>query len=501
MPVLRVERDTVFKSQPVQSSSLPVDQRVNVAAGNQYDLKTVQKQDKHFFVELAEAIAPVGSSGYFFAEHVRIESEAQINIVQDTVFKLRPVQSSTLTDEQKIGVRKGESLPLQMAQAWGSHYLVKLQQPLPPVGQTGYFFKEHVQLQSGSGRTMLSEMRGVWLTNVDSAVLFSKEAIQRSLELLARLKFNTLYPVVWNRGHTLYPSPVAERVTGAAVHPDQSDFHNRDMLAELVELGKPMGFRIIPWFEYGLMTRPNSLLAQRHPDWLTQTSSGQKIHDNQLWLNPVHPDVVQFVVDLLAEVAATYPIDGVQLDDHLAMPVEMGYDPFTVKRYRQEWGSLTPPTNPHAMGWKQWRIGKLTELMRRVFQGVKAQNPACMLSLSPNPYDFSLNKYLADWKQWDRENIIDELVLQVYRSSNASFENELTKAEVEAVHRRIPVAIGIMAGMRTQPVSTRLIEEQIAIARRRGYAGVSFFFLDTLLNYKLSPDVPRDEQELTRLFL
>ena len=54
-----------------------------------------------------------------------------------------------------------------------------------------------------------NEVRGVWLTNVDSDVLFSRDNTTEAIANLAELNFNTLYPTVWNWGYTLYPSAVA----------------------------------------------------------------------------------------------------------------------------------------------------------------------------------------------------------------------------------------------------------------------------------------------------
>ena len=60
-----------------------------------------------------------------------------------------------------------------------------------------------------------AEIRGVWLTNIDSEVLFSKDNLRDGLRRLERLNFNTIYPTVWNGGYTLYPSEVAETNSGA----------------------------------------------------------------------------------------------------------------------------------------------------------------------------------------------------------------------------------------------------------------------------------------------
>ena len=40
------------------------------------------------------------------------------------------------------------------------------------------------------------EVRGVWLTNVDSEVLFSSQNLKNALNRLNKLNFNTIYPTV-----------------------------------------------------------------------------------------------------------------------------------------------------------------------------------------------------------------------------------------------------------------------------------------------------------------
>jgi uncharacterized lipoprotein YddW (UPF0748 family) len=47
-----------------------------------------------------------------------------------------------------------------------------------------------------------TEIRGVWLTNVASGLFYIPWGIERAINQLATLNFNTIYPVVWNRGYT-----------------------------------------------------------------------------------------------------------------------------------------------------------------------------------------------------------------------------------------------------------------------------------------------------------
>jgi uncharacterized lipoprotein YddW (UPF0748 family) len=92
-----------------------------------------------------------------------------------------------------------------------------------------------------ASRLPTTELRGVWLTNVDSKVLFEKQRLDNALQNLKDLNFNIVYPTVWNWGWTLYPSQVAQRVIGRGLDPEPG-LQGRDMLKEVVEEGHEKGF-------------------------------------------------------------------------------------------------------------------------------------------------------------------------------------------------------------------------------------------------------------------
>lgn len=329
-----------------------------------------------------------------------------------------------------------------------------------------------------------SELRGVWLTNVDSDVLFSKGSLRDAIRRLERLNFNTVYPTVWNGGYTLYPSEVAEKAMGQAIDPEPG-LQDRDMLEEVIDLSHGRGLAVIPWFEFGLMAPADSELVRRHPDWITSRRDGIKtfnVHgeDRSVWLNPAHPEVQDFFVKLVVEVVEKYDIDGIQFDDHLGMPVEVGYDDYTTRLYQQENGGRRPPTNPQDAAWMRWRANKLSDLMVRISASVHSRKPNCLISLSPNPREFAYQKYLQDWYTWQRMNFIDELIVQVYRTDRRTFLGEIDRPELRDVRGRIPVGIGILTGLSTRSVSTRDIEDQVRMTRDRRFAGVSFFFYESL---------------------
>ncbi|TWH54154.1 glycoside hydrolase family 10 protein [Dulcicalothrix desertica] len=343
-------------------------------------------------------------------------------------------------------------------------------------------------------RSPASELRGVWLTNIDSNVLFNKQRLDNALNRLKELNFNIVYPTVWNWGWTLYPSKVAQRVIGRNLDPEPG-LQGRDMLKEAVELGHAKGLKVIPWFEFGFMAPADSELAKRRPQWLTSRRDGTKIvkegtHE-RVWLNPFRPDVQQFMLDLIVEIVKNYDVDGIQFDDHFGLPAELGYDSYTVALYKKENRGKLPPKNPQDPEWLRWRANKITNYMKRVFTAIKAANKNCLVSVSPNPQRFSYDFFLADWQRWERMGLIEELIIQIYRNDLKVFNSELDRPEVKAARSHIPVSIGIISGLKNKYVPMQQIQTQVQNVRARKFAGVSFFFYETLWNMSNEPTQQR----------
>jgi uncharacterized lipoprotein YddW (UPF0748 family) len=347
-----------------------------------------------------------------------------------------------------------------------------------------------------------AELRSVWLTNIDSDVLFERSRLNKALQRLDELNFNTVYPTVWNWGWTLYPSKVAQSVIGRSLDPTPG-LQQRDMLKEVVDVGHQKGLTVIPWFEFGFMAPADSQLAKRHPQWLTNRANGTQIikegtHD-RVWLNPFHPEVQQFIQNLIVEIVRNYNIDGIQFDDHFGLPSELGYDAYTVALYKKEHNGKAPPRDFKNPEWLSWRANKITNYMKRVFTAIKATKKNCIVSIAPNPQRFSYDFFLADWQKWERMGLIEELVLQIYRNDLNVFNSELEYPEVKAARSHIPVSIGILSGLKGRFVPMQQIETQVQSVRDRKFAGVSFFFYETLWNL-VNEKPPQRQTSFGKLF-
>jgi uncharacterized lipoprotein YddW (UPF0748 family) len=353
--------------------------------------------------------------------------------------------------------------------------------------------------------THRDELRGLWITNLGGALMYSSTRLDETVAEAKQLGFNTLYPAVWNRGYSSYPSPIAKQAGALGRDPLTSIplLPCQDSLAGYVRQAKRQNLRLIPWFEYGLWIPTSSRLAKAHPDWLTQMRNGQQVANpyppskviphwlddirlevmggNQAWLNPFHPEVQQFLTDLIVDVVTRYDVDGIQLDDHFGLAVDFGYDPFTEELYAADHGGMLPPLDSSDPQWMAWRAERLTGFMTQIHDAVKAANPKAIISLSPNTPDFAYRNYLQDWSRWVDLGLIDEAIAQVYRPDLTSFEDLLYSPELLRLQGQLPLSVGIYTGpgRNGKPIADTLAQAQASLAA--GYDGFAFFCWETTL--------------------
>jgi uncharacterized lipoprotein YddW (UPF0748 family) len=314
--------------------------------------------------------------------------------------------------------------------------------------------------------------------------------MQATVNQLADLQFNRLYVVVWNGGMAYYPSQLSESRGFQSF--TYRGLQQQDVIGELISAGRSRGLKVLPWFEFGFMAPPDSEVAKTHRSWLTQKRDGSltsiSAAGEVVWLNPFRPEVQQLITDLVLEVVNQYGAEGIQFDDHMSLPRDFGYDPFTVELYRKDTGK-TPPANPDEPGWVQWRANRLTAFMQRLSQAIRTARPGAIVSISPNYYDFAYKLQLQDWRRWVKTGVADELLIQIYRPDLASYLPQLSKPEVLEARDQIPTAIAVLSGQRNRPTPLSLIQEKVEANRQQGL-GIGLFYLESL--WSLGPEAPSE---------
>ena len=319
---------------------------------------------------------------------------------------------------------------------------------------------------------------GVWLTNSPSRLYYDRAEMTRALNELQAAGFNAIYPNVWSRGTTFHRSrfaPVEPALIKAGIE--------LDPICTLAKEARQRGMTIIPWFEYGLMEPADAAVVQNNPEWVLAKANGSRsmtMHGKQMsWLNPAHPQVRERFIGLVLEVMQRCRVNGLQLDDHFAWPVEFGYDAYTSALYEQDTGA-PPPKNHTNRYWMTWRRRQLTGLLRELRQRLNKESLPQRISLSPGPFRFAYNHWLQDWELWAVGELIDDLVVQNYAYSLKGFAKDLNQPALRKARQwGLPIQIGILAGFGKRTTPIPILAEKKRLSNEQGY-GVIYFYWEGL---------------------
>ena len=332
--------------------------------------------------------------------------------------------------------------------------------------------------QAGLPSVQPKRTLGVWLTNSPSPLYYDKTTLLKAMDELQQAGFTALYPNVWSRGTTFHRSqfaPVEPPLLKAGL--------NLDPICAISQEGRKRGMKVIPWFEYGLMEPADAAVVKQHPEWVLTRRDGNPVmtmHGKEMvWLNPAHPGVRERFIGLVVEVMKRCKMDGLQLDDHFAWPVELGYDPYTTALYQQDTG-VQPPKDHTNRYWMTWRRRQLTGLLRELRQRLDDASLPQRISLSPGPFRFAYNHWLQDWELWAVGELIDDLVVQNYAYSLKGFAKDLNQPALRKARQwGLPVQIGVLAGFGKRTTPIPVLAEKKRLSNEQGY-GVIYFYWEGL---------------------
>lgn len=332
-----------------------------------------------------------------------------------------------------------------------------------------------------------SELRGVWIAR---EALGTKESLRLAIQNLADANFNAVYLNVWSRGYPLWPSKVFEKETGLLIDPA---FIGRDILAECLETATPLGIACIPWLEYGFVAGYSGYFAgenrwgplfDRHPEWLARRKDGSfrfpvaGTNESFFWMAHTRPDVQDWLIALMKEIAQNYKIDSLQFDRARYPDLDCGYDDFTKELYAKENNGQAPPEKTDDSFWRQWRARKLNEFLARLSREVKSVDWRLTVTNAPITYPYGFTLFAQDYPAWLREGSLDYVSPQLYRLSAEDFLAELN-SNLRFISFPARLVPGIdVTNSRNPEVLIRMIE----ISREKNLGGVVIWYYNGLVN-------------------
>ena len=211
-------------------------------------------------------------------------------------------------------------------------------------------------------------------------------------------------------------------------------------------------------------------LYNAHPDWFWRDAQGRR--QPLGWynsLNPCYPEVRRYIVAVMREIVAGYPVDGLHMD-YVRFPNEWNNsypegarvpdyprDPRTLAMFRRATG-MTPKQSPQR--WNRWRTEQVTQLVREIRAMMRNVKPGAKLTAAVGSMPAEARRrHFQDAPGWIKERLVDAVYPMNYSSSMGTFDQAL--GEWSDARRRLPVVTGIMFDARDGSLVTRQIERAI----------------------------------------
>ncbi len=205
--------------------------------------------------------------------------------------------------------------------------------------------------------------------------------------------------------------------------------------------------------------------------WRDQTGRRQRLG----WyasLNPCYPQVRAYLVDVMHEIVANYPIDGLHLD-YIRFPNEWNdsyppgatvpdypRDPKTLAMFHRATGR-SPDEAPQQ--WSQWRTEQVTKLVRDIHDMVRKTKSKVILSaaVGSDPVT-SKRTHFQDARLWIAKGLLDAVFPMCYGSDMRTFAKQ--------IHTWLPYQsrLKVICGVNCDQRDPALVAQQIDYVKRTG---------------------------------
>ncbi|WP_346936207.1 family 10 glycosylhydrolase [Clostridium sp.] len=223
------------------------------------------------------------------------------------------------------------------------------------------------------------EMRGAWIStvwNLDWPTVGARNNVaqqkQEFITLLDKLQaagLNSVIVQVRPKGDALYNSslnPWSDVLTGT-----QGNNPGYDPLAFMIEETHKRGMEFHAWFNpyrvttsgTDVNTLASSNMARKNPSWAIA-------YNNALYYDPGNPDVVNYLVETVAEVVKNYNVDGIHFDDYF-YPSKSFDDNTSYSKYG------------NGMNKDDWRRNNVNTLIQKVYAEINNINSSVEFGVSP----------------------------------------------------------------------------------------------------------------------
>jgi uncharacterized lipoprotein YddW (UPF0748 family) len=356
------------------------------------------------------------------------------------------------------------------------------------------------------------EVRALWVVRT---TLTSRAAIETMIAAARTSGFNTLLVQIRGRADAYYSAGVEPRASALSSEPAL------DPLATTLALAHDAGLQVHAWVNVNLVAGANELPAARdhviyrHPEWLMVPRAlaedfqsidprspqylgrlaryvrGQSNAEG-LYLSPASDAAVDYTADVVRAIVSRYAVDGVHFDYIRYPSDDFDYSRDALSAFRRTLLRDLQPVEARRLDarvaseplaytqtfpdrWRAFRVSRLTGLMQRLREVVKAARPGATVSAAVVPdADEALARRLQNWRAWLDEGLLDVICPMAYTTDSSLFATQIAGV------RQAAGAHPVWAGIGAYRLSSDQIIENVQTARRLGAGGVILFSYDSL---------------------
>jgi len=197
---------------------------------------------------------------------------------------------------------------------------------------------------------------------------------------------------------------------------------------------------LVTWPIWGSTTPPADPQHpyNRHPEWLTQDSSGTTWNGQSYCFDPGHPGAMNHTYRIAMNLVTNYDLDGINFDYIRYAGNTWGYNPTAVSRFHARYGGSGNPSSTDT-NWLQFRRDQVSAFLRKVYLNTLASKPnvkvsADTITWAPGPANLSAwysssaawNNVLQDWRGWMQEGILDLNIPMAYFDQAGAYAQDWT---------------------------------------------------------------------------
>ena len=335
-------------------------------------------------------------------------------------------------------------------------------------------------------------------------LLLSPADIRSMVDHAQRAGITDLFIQVRGRGDAYYESdlvPVASPLRSAWKR------HGRyDPLQMTLDLAHERGIRVHAWMNVYLVSSgaapPSGHVVWEHPEWVAADRGGHSMTEmtprrlevektEGMYLEPGNGEVVAHFLDVVTELLARYPVDGIHLDYVRYPMLDVGYTEAMRAGFRRRTGVDPLELEGNERGlrrvhgdagfealyleWKNFKAAQVSALVAQVSRLCRHTRPELILSAAVKPDAVAARLEVGqDWVRWVEEGWVDVVAPMMYSKSET-----VVRRQAESLARLVPPE-RVWAGIAVYNQSLAAAEGKIRACRRAGLSGISIFSYNSL---------------------